>query len=48
MDLRAIDDVGRGAVIYELSDRVYQICDRRSVSCTIDRKVRDGDIKVRI
>ncbi|EXB66978.1 Allantoate deiminase [Morus notabilis] len=38
VDLRTIDDTGREAVIYELSSRMYQICDRRSVSCTIDRK----------
>ncbi|XVF46068.1 hypothetical protein PTKIN_Ptkin02bG0258200 [Pterospermum kingtungense] len=39
VDLRAIDDVGREAVLYELSNRMYQICDRRSVSCIIERKV---------
>ncbi|XWS67382.1 hypothetical protein CRYUN_Cryun04dG0002500 [Craigia yunnanensis] len=38
VDLRAIDDVGREAVLYELSNRMYQICDRRSVSCIIERK----------
>ncbi|PON89256.1 Allantoate deaminase [Trema orientale] len=38
VDLRTINDMGREAVIYELSDRIYQICDRRSVSCKIDRK----------
>uniref|UniRef100_A0A803R927 allantoate deiminase n=3 Tax=Cannabis sativa TaxID=3483 RepID=A0A803R927_CANSA len=38
VDLRTINDMGREAVIYELSDRIYQICDTRSVSCTIDRK----------
>ncbi|KAM5552469.1 hypothetical protein ABKV19_027029, partial [Rosa sericea] len=38
VDLRAIDDMGREAVVCELSNRLYQICDRRSVSCTIDRK----------
>lgn len=38
VDLRTIDDAGREAVIYELSSRMYQICDRRSVSCTINRK----------
>ncbi|KAK9937221.1 hypothetical protein M0R45_014025 [Rubus argutus] len=38
VDLRAIDDMGREAVVYEFSNQLYQICDRRSVSCTIDRK----------
>lgn len=41
VDLRALDDMAREAVIYEFSSRMYQICDRRSVSCTIERKVRD-------
>lgn len=39
VDIRAIDDMGREAVIYELSRRIHQICDRRSVFCIIDRKV---------
>ncbi|XVE48445.1 hypothetical protein DITRI_Ditri01bG0002800 [Diplodiscus trichospermus] len=43
VDLRAIDDVGREAVLYELSNRMYQICDRRSVSCIIERKNDRGD-----
>ncbi|KAF5474568.1 hypothetical protein F2P56_006456 [Juglans regia] len=38
VDLRAMDDLGREAVIYELSKQIYQICERRSVSCVIDRK----------
>ncbi|XP_048229005.1 allantoate deiminase 2 isoform X2 [Ricinus communis] len=38
VDLRAMDDMGRDAVLYELSNRIYQICDRRSVSCIIERK----------
>ncbi|XP_040374387.1 allantoate deiminase 2-like [Rosa chinensis] len=38
VDLCGIDDMGREAVVCELSNRLYQICDRRSVSCTIDRK----------
>ncbi|GMI73325.1 allantoate amidohydrolase [Hibiscus trionum] len=38
VDLRAIDDVGREAVVYELSNKIYKICDRRSVSCIIERK----------
>lgn len=41
VDLRAIDDMGREAVIYELSNQMYKICERRSVSCIIDRKVWD-------
>lgn len=39
MDIRAIDDLGREAVIYDLSKRIYQICDKRSVSCIIEHKV---------
>lgn len=31
--------MGREAVIYEFSNRMHQICDRRSVSCTVERKV---------
>ncbi|GAV69227.1 Peptidase_M20 domain-containing protein/M20_dimer domain-containing protein [Cephalotus follicularis] len=38
VDLRAIDDMGREAVIFELSNQMYQICERRSVSCVIERK----------
>ncbi|XP_065852118.1 allantoate deiminase 2 [Euphorbia lathyris] len=38
VDLRAMDDMGREAVLYELSNRIYQVCDRRSVSCIVDRK----------
>ena len=41
VDLRAIDDMGREAVIYELSNQMYKICEMRSVSCIIDRKVWD-------
>ncbi|KAK6916975.1 Peptidase M20 [Dillenia turbinata] len=38
VDIRAIDDMGREAVIYELHNQMYKICDRRSVSCLIERK----------
>lgn len=38
VDIRAIDDMGREAVLYELSKQIHQICDRRSVLCIIDRK----------
>ncbi|XP_044497116.1 allantoate deiminase 2 isoform X3 [Mangifera indica] len=38
VDIRAIDDKGRGDVLHELSNRMYQICERRSVSCIIERK----------
>ncbi|GAB4840932.1 alpha-amylase 2 [Ancistrocladus abbreviatus] len=38
IDLRAIDDVGREAVLHELSTQMYHICDKRSVSCLIERK----------
>ncbi|KAM1007947.1 hypothetical protein ACFX2A_004537 [Malus domestica] len=44
VDLRTIDDMGREAVVYEFSNQVYQICDRRSVSCTIDRKHDAGAV----
>ncbi|XP_056159926.1 allantoate deiminase 2 isoform X3 [Syzygium oleosum] len=44
VDVRAIDDMGREAVIYELSNRMYQICDRRSVSCIIERKHDAGAV----
>ncbi|XP_077244418.1 allantoate amidohydrolase isoform X2 [Tasmannia lanceolata] len=38
VDLRAIDDMAREAIIFELSSRMHQICDRRSVYCIIERK----------
>ncbi|KAK4487989.1 hypothetical protein RD792_003728 [Penstemon davidsonii] len=38
VDIRAMDDLGREAVIYELSSRMYRICDKRSVQCLIERK----------
>ncbi|CAA2958386.1 allantoate deiminase [Olea europaea subsp. europaea] len=38
VDIRAMDDLGREAIIYELSNKMYQIYDRRSVFCHIDRK----------
>lgn len=38
IDIRTIDDIGREAVIYELSNRMHQICTQRSVFCNIDRK----------
>ncbi|KAI4332067.1 hypothetical protein L6164_017006 [Bauhinia variegata] len=44
IDVRAIDDTGREAVIYELSNRMHQICDRRSVSCDIERKHDAGGV----
>lgn len=48
VDLRAMDDMGRESVIYELSNQMYQICERRSVSCTIDRKVWDFHLIVHL
>ncbi|GMP71152.1 hypothetical protein CsSME_00029678 [Camellia sinensis var. sinensis] len=36
--MRTIDDMGREAVIFELSNQMHQICDHRSVSCNIERK----------
>ncbi|KAH9795499.1 Allantoate deiminase [Citrus sinensis] len=38
VDLRAIDDAGRETVLYELSNQLYQICEKRSVSCIVERK----------
>ncbi|KAK4440370.1 Allantoate deiminase 2 [Sesamum alatum] len=38
VDIRAMDDLGREAIIYELSNRMYRICDKRSVLCLIERK----------
>ncbi|XP_071702264.1 allantoate deiminase 2 [Rutidosis leptorrhynchoides] len=42
VDIRTIDDTGREAVIYELSNQMHTICDRRSVSCLMERK-HDAD-----
>ncbi|XP_057812029.1 allantoate deiminase 2 [Salvia miltiorrhiza] len=42
VDIRAMDDLGREAIIYEFSNRIHQICDRRSVLCLIERK-HDAD-----
>ncbi|XP_019426406.1 PREDICTED: allantoate deiminase isoform X1 [Lupinus angustifolius] len=44
VDIRAIDDLGREAVIYDLSKRIYQICDKRSVSCIIEHKHDAGAV----
>lgn len=44
VDIRAIDDTGREAVIYDLSNRIYQICDKRSVSCLIEHKHDAGAV----
>ncbi|XP_024964122.1 allantoate deiminase 2 [Cynara cardunculus var. scolymus] len=38
IDIRTIDDIGREAILYELSNQMHTICDRRSVSCFMDRK----------
>ncbi|GFZ06753.1 allantoate amidohydrolase [Actinidia rufa] len=38
VDIRAMDDMGRKAIIYELSNQMHIICDRRSVSCIIECK----------
>ncbi|PIN17262.1 Allantoate deiminase [Handroanthus impetiginosus] len=38
VDIRAMDDLGREAIIYELSNRMHRICDKRSVLCLIERK----------
>ncbi|KAJ4702673.1 allantoate deiminase-like [Melia azedarach] len=42
VDLRAIDDEGRESVLYELSNQMYQRCEKRSVSCSLERK-HDAD-----
>ncbi|XP_056865568.1 allantoate deiminase-like [Raphanus sativus] len=42
VDLRTIDDVGRDAILHDLSTRMYQICDKRSLLCSIERK-HDAD-----
>ncbi|KAG5011882.1 hypothetical protein AAZX31_09G049800 [Glycine max] len=44
VDIRAIDDLGREAVIYDLSKQIYQICDKRSVSCIIEHKHDAGAV----
>lgn len=44
IDVRAMDDTGREAIIYEFSNRLYHMCDRRSVFCNVERKVRDSKI----
>ncbi|KAL5977579.1 alpha-amylase 2 [Asimina triloba] len=38
VDLRAKDDNVREAVVFELSNQIYQTCDRRSVYCIIEHK----------
>ncbi|XP_057466293.1 allantoate deiminase 2 isoform X2 [Actinidia eriantha] len=38
VDIRAMDDMGRKAIIYELSNQMHIICNRRSVSCIIECK----------
>ena len=40
VDIRAMDDLGREAIIYEFSNRIHEICDKRSVLCLVERKVR--------
>ncbi|XP_042477318.1 allantoate deiminase 2 [Macadamia integrifolia] len=44
IDLRAMEDMEREAIIIELSNRMYHICDRRSVACDIDRKHDAGAV----
>ncbi|KAK4754338.1 hypothetical protein SAY87_002442 [Trapa incisa] len=44
VDIRAMDDMGREAIIYEYSKRMYHICDRRSVSCNLERKHDAGAV----
>ncbi|KAJ9564804.1 hypothetical protein OSB04_000770 [Centaurea solstitialis] len=42
IDIRAIDDMGREAILYELSNQMHTICDRRSVSCFMERKLKSA------
>ncbi|RZR70865.1 hypothetical protein BHM03_00001990 [Ensete ventricosum] len=39
VDIRAMDDDDRGAIVSEFSRQVYQICDNRMVNCTIEHKL---------
>ncbi|CAA6669856.1 unnamed protein product [Spirodela intermedia] len=45
VDLRAIDDEAREAVIFEFSEQLYEICDRRSVLCTVEQKHSAGAVR---
>lgn len=38
VDIRAMDDLGREAIIYEMSNKMHHLCDDRSVLCLIERK----------
>ncbi|XP_051125869.1 allantoate deiminase 2 isoform X2 [Andrographis paniculata] len=38
VDIRAMDDLGREAIIYELSRKIHQVCGERSVVCLVERK----------
>ncbi|EPS72270.1 hypothetical protein M569_02484, partial [Genlisea aurea] len=38
VDIRAMDDQGREDVLYEMSERMHRICDKRSIVCLIERK----------
>ncbi|RRT65734.1 hypothetical protein B296_00030399, partial [Ensete ventricosum] len=38
VDIRAMHDEGREAIVSEFSRQVNQICDVRMVNCTIERK----------
>lgn len=38
VDVRAKEDTIREVIISELNDRIFQICDQRSISCSIERK----------
>lgn len=40
VDVRVMDNKARQAVLFELSNQIYQICDRRTVGCTIENNVR--------
>ncbi|XP_043701924.1 allantoate deiminase 2 [Telopea speciosissima] len=44
IDLRAMEDMAREAIIFELANQMYRICDRRSVACIIERKHDAGAI----
>ncbi|KAF3774164.1 Allantoate deiminase [Nymphaea thermarum] len=38
VDIRAVDDTEREAIIHELGERLQKTCERRHVSCSLERK----------
>lgn len=39
VDIRAMDDKARGAIVSEFSKQISEKCDRRLVNCAVDHKV---------